>query len=118
MKTNENECIIYHYIYYYFISFPRKRKKEYIVYLLPLPNGGGGEKKKINIGKKSLGPHKEWRRHKNRFWGAMFLNFSRGDIFCDNITLHKTNKISKNLKKRKIRHFSNTKNRRCSSEIL
>ena len=69
---------------------------------------GGGEKKKINIDKKSLGRHKDRRRHKNRFWGAMFLNFSRGDLFCDNITPHKTNKISKNLKKRKIRHFPNT----------
>ena len=79
---------------------------------------GGGGKKKINIDKKSLGRHKDRRRHKNRFWGAMFLNFSRGDLFCDNITLYKTYKNSKNIKKRKIRHFTNTKNRNCSSENL
>ena len=79
---------------------------------------GGGEKKKNKLDKKSLGPHKETRRHKNRFWGAMFLNFSRGGLFYDNITPHKTNKNFKKLKKRKIRYFFNTKNRFCSSEIL
>ena len=79
---------------------------------------GGGEKKKNRLGKKSLSRHKDRRRHKNRFWGAMFLNFSRGDIFCDNIAPIQPYKISKNPKKRKIRHFSNTKNRNCSSEIL